>query len=103
MGSGWLRQPLMKWGNWYFPRIWRGQETVGGESWERDLVPRAALQGLVWGACCQGALSVRPGAARRSHFQSDQLFGLPEAWAGAGGGSSSTGTGMGRLPSWTGF
>lgn len=31
---------------------------------------------------------------------SDQLFGLPEAWAGCGRG---TGTGMGWLPSWTGL
>lgn len=31
---------------------------------------------------------------------SDQLFRLPEAWAGCGRG---TGIEMGRLPSWTGF
>lgn len=82
-GSGWLQQPLMRWGNWYFPGIWQYQETGGGESPERDLVGRAVLQGLVWVRAARAPFQCGQVQLDGLISMSDQLFGLPEAWAGA--------------------
>lgn len=76
-------------GDWHFPPEWRGQEAGGGDSFERVLLPRAALGGFVAGCVLPGLPFSLARCGWRGFISiSDQLFGLPEAWAGCRDGAA---------------